>query len=169
MKDSITQFKLTNNEEIICEVVQWPDIDDIDEAVVVKKALKVVAVEDYMRGMKFFAFRPWMSFQDDPSSLQTLNSSHIIVTSNPSPNILKHYKACLRGINHDIKMSKETGKKRTYANIDEIQDALRDLTDDEMDDFLERKYGAVEEVTDNIDSDNNNIIKFNALISLVNK
>ena len=41
MKDSITQFKLTNNEEIICEVVQWPDIDDIDEAVVVKKALKV--------------------------------------------------------------------------------------------------------------------------------
>ena len=120
---NIKQFKLTNNEEIICEVMEWDTGEDTGD-ILVKKALRVIAVEDYQKGWRFFAFRPWMSFQDDPSSLQTLNSSHIIVTSNPSPNILKHYKACLRGINHDIKMSKETGKKRTYANIDEIQDAL---------------------------------------------
>ena len=59
-----------------------------------------------------------------------------------------------------MKTGKETGKKKTYANIDEIQDALRDLTDDEMDDFLERKYGAIEEPMDNMDSDAGNIIRF---------
>ncbi len=156
---NIKQFKLTNNEEIICEVMEWDTGEDTGD-ILVKKALRVIAIEDYQKGWRFFAFRPWMAFQDDPSSLQTLNSSHIIVTSNPSPNILKHYKACLKGINHDLKISKETGRKKTYANIDEIQDALRDLTDDEMDDFLERKYGAVQEDTLNIDSDTDNIIKF---------
>ena len=97
---NIKQFKLTNNEEIICEVMEWDTGEDTGD-ILVKKALRVIAIEDYQKGWRFFAFRPWMAFQDDPSSLQTLNSSHIIVTSNPSPNILKHYKACLRGINQD--------------------------------------------------------------------
>tara|TARA_B100001057_G_scaffold302187_1_gene302405 strand:+ start:5227 stop:5724 length:498 start_codon:yes stop_codon:yes gene_type:complete len=158
MKDSITQFKLTNNEEIICEVVQWPDIDDIDEAVVVKKALKVVAVEDYMRGMKFFAFRPWMSFQDDPGALQTLNATHIIATTKPSNDILKYYKACIRGIAQDLK--KHGSKRKAYTNLDEIQTAMRNLNDDEMDDYLEEKYGHMTEESYEPDSDDNNIIQF---------
>lgn len=154
---TIKQFKLTNNDEIICEVVEW-DTGDESGDVLIKKALKVVSVEDYQRGWRFFAFRPWMSFQDDPESMQTLNSSHIIVTTIPSKNILKHYKRCLNSI---TKESKNSGiGKKIYANLDEIQNELRDLTDDEMDDFLIRKYGAVEE--DYVsDSDNSNkIIKF---------
>ncbi len=159
---NIKQFKLTNNEEIICEVIEWNSGDDVAD-VVVKKALRVIAVEDYQRGWKFFAFRPWMSFQDDPGSLQSLNSSHIIVTSNPSPDLLKHYKACLRAIQHDMK--KFGDRRKTYANLDEIQDAIKDLTDDEMDRFLEEKYGKMAEDdtkgTSGLDSnDGNNIIKF---------
>ena len=88
---TIKQFKLTNNDEIICQVVEW-DTGDESGDVLIKKALKVVSVEDYQRGWRFFAFRPWMSFQDDPESMQTLNSSHIIVTTIPSKNILKHIK-----------------------------------------------------------------------------
>jgi len=154
---TIKQFKLTNNDEIICEVVEW-DTGDESGDVLIKKALKVVSVEDYQRGWRFFAFRPWMSFQDDPESMQTLNSSHIIVTTIPSKNILKHYKRCLNSITKESKSS-GTGKK-IYANLDEIQNELRDLTDDEMDDFLIRKYGAVEEDDFLPDSSDNNIIKF---------
>ena len=72
-----------------------------------EKALKVIAVEDYQKGWRFFAFRPWMSFQDDVSVLQAVNASHIIVTTNPSPAILKHYKACIRGIAYDLKHQKK--------------------------------------------------------------
>ena len=84
---SIKQFKLTNNDEIICEVVEWNTGDEASD-IIVKKALKVIAVEDYQKGWRFFAFRPWMSFQDDVSVLQAVNASHIIVTTNPSPAIL---------------------------------------------------------------------------------
>ena len=37
---------------------------------------------------------------------------------------------------------------------------MRELTDDEMDDFLERKYGAMAEPDPFPDSDGNNIIPF---------
>ena len=156
---NIKQFKLTNNEEIVCEVVEWDTQDDVGD-ILVKKALRVIAVEDYQNGWRFFAFRPWMSFQDDPESLQTINSSHIIVTTNPTKNILKHYKACLRGIKEDLKLNKSGKRKKVYANLDEIQDAMRDLTDDEMDDFLERKYGAMVEPEPSPDSDSAKIIQF---------
>src|SRR6056300_964057 len=78
---NIKQFKLTNNEEIICEVIEWNTGEDPGD-ILIKKALRVISVEDYQKGWRFFAFRPWMSFQDDPDLLQTLNSSHIIVTIN---------------------------------------------------------------------------------------
>ena len=100
-----------------------------------------------------------MSFQDDPESMQTLNSSHVIVTTNPSSNILKHYKRCLDSITEESKPDNIKGKK-VYANLDEIQNELRDLTDDEMDDFLIRKYGAVEEDYVSDSDDSNKIIKF---------
>lgn len=155
---TIKQFKLTNNEEIICEVIEWNTGDDAGD-ILVKQALRVITVEDYQRGWRFFAFRPWMSFQDDPASMQTINSSHVIVTTSPSKNILKHYKTCLTSIVNDLKSNK-TKTKKAYANFDEIQNEMRDLTDEEMDDFLERKYGAIEERSYSLDSDNGNIIKF---------
>lgn len=161
--NNIKQFKLTNNEEIICEIVEWDTADEVGD-ILVKKALKVIAVEDYQKGWRFFAFRPWMSFQEDPEILQTINSSHIIVTSNPTERILKHYKACLDSIKSDLNPAGIVKKKKIYANLDEIQDAMRDLTDDEMDDYLEAKYGSMVESNINdsyIDSSDNKIIKFN--------
>ena len=65
----VKQFKLTNNDEIVCEVQSWPD-EDTDE-IIIKKALKIVSVEDYQRGIRFFALRPWMAFQDDPEFLHS--------------------------------------------------------------------------------------------------
>ena len=109
---NIKQFKLTNNEEIVCEVVEWDTQDEVGD-ILVKKALRIIAIEDYQKGWRFFAFRPWMSFQDDPESLQTINSSHIIVTTNPTANIIKHYKACLKGIVHDLKLNKSGKRKKS--------------------------------------------------------
>ena len=113
-KANIKQFKLTNNDEIVCEVIEWNTGDEITD-VVVNKALRVVSHEDFYRGFKFFCFRPWLSFQEDPACLQTINSSHIVVSSNPTPDILKHYKACLRAITHELK-NRGKGKKRKGKN-----------------------------------------------------
>ena len=135
---NIKQFKLTNNEEIVCEVLEWDTQDEIAD-ILISKTLRIVTVEAYARGYKFFAFRPWLSFTEDPESLQTLNSSHVVVASNPSPDLLKHYKACIYSIRADLKNSNK--KRKAYINTDEIAHAVEELTEEEMDQFLAEKYG----------------------------
>ena len=60
----IKQFKLTNNDEIICQVLQYDDADNA--AMVVRGTMRIIAAEDYTRGIRFYAFRPWMGFTDGP-------------------------------------------------------------------------------------------------------
>ena len=63
----IKQFKLTNNDEIICQVLQYDDADNA--AMVVRGTMRIIAAEDYTRGVRFYAFRPWMGFTDGPDEL----------------------------------------------------------------------------------------------------
>jgi len=156
MSKNVKQFKLTNNDEIVCEVAAWND-EETDE-IVIKKALKIVSVEDYTRGIRFFALRPWIAFQDDPEELQSLNSTHIIVTSSPTKSMLKYYNTCLTAIKQDLKKP-GIPRKGVWANLDEVNHETRDLTDDELDDYLTSKYGSM--IEDELpDSADNNIIKF---------
>jgi len=159
MTENIKHLKLTNNDEIVCEIVSYPNNEESDE-IIIKKALKIITVEDYFRGFRFFAFRPWLSFQDDPATLQSLNATHVIVTANPSPDMLKYYKATVRAITAEIK--KHGNRRKAYENLDEIQKAVSELTDDEMEDFLAEKYGRQyhDEPAPTNDSDGSNIIKF---------
>ena len=156
MSKNVKQFKLTNNDEIVCEIAAWND-EETDE-IVIKKALKIVSVEDYSRGIRFFALRPWIAFQDDPEELQSLNSTHIIVTSSPTKSMLKYYNTCLTAIKQDLKKP-GIPRKGVWANLDEVNHETRDLTDDELDDYLTSKYGSM--IEDEFpDSADNNIIKF---------
>jgi len=156
MSKNVKQFKLTNNDEIVCEVAAWDD-EETDE-LVIKKALKIVSVEDYARGIRFFALRPWIAFQDDPEELQSLNSTHIIVTSTPTKSMLKYYNTCLTAIKQDLKKP-GIPRKGVWANLDEVNHETRDLTDEELDDYLTSKYGSMIE-DEYPDSADNNIIKF---------
>ena len=153
----VKQFKLTNNDEIVCEVQSWPD-EDTDE-IIIKKALKIVSVEDYQRGIRFFALRPWMAFQDDPENLHSLNISHVIVTSDPTAPMLKYYNTCLKAIKGDLAKG-TTKRKGLWASLDEVNEQTKHLTDEEVDDWLDEKYGrfAEDDVLDS-DSSTSNIIK----------
>jgi hypothetical protein len=154
---NVKQFKLTNNDEIVCEVASWND-EETDE-IVIKKALKIVSVEDYTRGIRFFALRPWISFQDNPDELQSLNASHIIVTSTPTSSVLKYYNTCINAIKQDLKKP-GVPRKGVWANLDEVNHETRDLTDDELDDYLTSKYGSMIDDEWSNDSDSAKIIKF---------
>ena len=158
MKTDIKQFKLTNNEEIVCEVAQWNDEES--EEIIIKKALKIVGIEDYQRGIKYFALRPWMSFQEDPNELHSLNASHIIVTSTPNKAMMKHYNVCLQAIERNMRIHEDV-RRKVWANIDEVNDQTRDLSDEELELWLDHKYGKnTGSITDLNDSTGSNVIKF---------
>jgi len=81
------QFKLTNGDEIIADVIDGSD----SEHLVIRAAMKIVEVEHLEEGFSYFAFRPFIAFAESPETLQVLANGHIIAENVPSTHIMKHY------------------------------------------------------------------------------
>ena len=86
---NIKQMVLSNGEEIIAEVVEWPDHPH--GAAVLKNPISIVIQEDMDEGTRMFNVRPFMSFQHATNPICTLNLQHVITMAIPSPLIGKHY------------------------------------------------------------------------------
>ena len=125
----IKQFKLTNNDEIICEVVEWNEPDTHDASIIVRSCMKIILMEDFSRGVRFYAFRPWFTFDHDPSTLQILNASHVLGETNPPLDLLKHYAKSL--------MSIKEQKSRIDLNMDSVADKLENMDDDKFQRFMD--------------------------------
>ena len=121
---NLKQFKLTNDDEIICEVVDNEESKDAS-AIVIRKALKINSAEDFENNIRYYSFRPWVSFQDDPSELSVLNVGHIIGESLPSNTLVIHYAAAVR----EVELAKK-GKKE--MNLDEIVNQMADMDEDAL-------------------------------------
>jgi len=151
MKPTFRQFKLTNSDEIICEIVQWDNEEDA--SIVIRGALRLITMEDYEKGIRLFAFRPWMGFADNPETLQTLNAAHIIAELNPSKLITQHYTNTLEKI-------EEMMKKKPY-NMDKVAKNTEHMSDDEFDRYMESQLADDIFDPEVLDSGNtNNIIQF---------
>jgi hypothetical protein len=85
----IKQFKLANNDELICEIVAWNN-DETDD-IIVRRVLKIVAMEDIDQGMRYYTLKPWMSFEEDPDAMHAVSSYHIIGSSNPGEQAMSYY------------------------------------------------------------------------------
>lgn len=83
------QFKLSNGDEIICEVVQWPDDDD--EEMIVRKAMVLKAHDDDHKGIRYYNFSPWITMQDDTDGFLSLNFTHVLAEIIPSDKMIRHF------------------------------------------------------------------------------
>ena len=151
----IKQFKLTNDDEIICEVLETDTGDNT--AILIRGALRVIESQDFERGIRFFGFRPWMSFNDDPKILQTINSGHIIGEITPEDKLIKIYMETINEIN-----KVQSKKKKRDINVNALQDAMDNMSDEELDAYLDSHM--TDEIYDpevfSEDSQNSNVIHF---------
>ena len=121
---AIKQFKLTNDEEIVCEVLEWDN--DENTAILVRAALRIIQGEDMDRGFRFYAFRPWMGFSEDPETLHTLNAAHVIGETNPSDDLLKQYAETI------LKLKRLATVKKKDIDMD----IFNDMDDDEIEEYI---------------------------------
>ena len=97
MKPDIRQLVLSNGQELLCEVIQWPDMDiDEQEVMIIRKAAKIIIQENFEQGTRWFTFRPFMTYQDDNSSLCSLMPYHIITIGHPSQILKNQYTKYLK-------------------------------------------------------------------------
>jgi hypothetical protein len=87
------QLKLSSGEELICEIMQWDDEDDA--TIIIRSALKILVAEG-ANGYRYFGFRPWMIYCEDPKHLLTINSEQIIGECIPSNELFAEYQKSIR-------------------------------------------------------------------------
>ena len=90
--NEIKHFKLTNGEEIVCDVIEWPDVDGDSPDIVVRNAFKIITSGlSNQDNIRYYQFRPWMIYQDEPEMFQILNGNHILGEANPPESLLEQY------------------------------------------------------------------------------
>ena len=51
----VRQIVLSNGTELLCEVIQWPDLDiDEQEVMIIRKAAKIIIQENFEQGTRWF-------------------------------------------------------------------------------------------------------------------
>ena len=120
------QFKLSNGEEVIADVVESED-----EVLIIRAAMKIVEVEHLEEGYSYFAFRPFISFQDSVDTLQLLGVQHIITETTPSHNLLKHYASAIGKLAKFLKGGK-TLEEFEVMSDEEVESYIANLLEQEL-------------------------------------
>jgi hypothetical protein len=91
--NEIKQFKLSNGEEVVCDVVEWPDPDDDSPDIVVRNCFKILigGTSPGADGIRYYTFKPWMVYQDEPDMYQVINGNHIVGEANPPAKLMEQY------------------------------------------------------------------------------
>lgn len=142
---NLKQYKLTTNDEIICELVE-----ETQEGLVIRKALRVIATDDYDTNIRYYQFRPWISFQDDFDDLSILRTSHIVGETTPSNVLVTHFTSAVKEVDDTMKFNKE-------FDIEELINGLEDFNEEEVEALIKQKMLEKEFMRDSSDS---NIIHF---------
>jgi hypothetical protein len=142
---NLKQYKLTTNDEIICELVE-----ETQEGLVIRKALRVIATDDYDTNIRYYQFRPWISFQDDFDDLSILRTSHIVGETTPSNVLVTHFTSAVKEVDDTMKFNKE-------FDIEELINGLEDFNEEEVEALIKQKMLEKEFMQDSSDS---NIIHF---------
>lgn len=151
---NLKQFKLTNDDEIICEVVQDSELPEEEGNIIIRKALKIACAEDFENNVRYYSFRPWVSFQESSDELSVLNAYHIIGETLPSKRLVIHYAAAIKEVT-----SAERSKRE--FNLDKLIDEIGDLSADELAAFIDQKIAEEEfDAMFKKDSDSSNVIQF---------
>lgn len=141
----IKQFKLTSGEEVVCEVLEWPNVDEDESDIVVRNVFKIVSVEQTDIGNRYYTFKPWMVFQDEEGMFQLINNNHITGEANPSQKLLEQYFTILKA----------------ESSTDESESAARAELEKRLADYINNLKNMVSQQSSS-DSGDENIIVFPA-------
>lgn len=152
-ENEVRQFKLASGEEIVCEVIQWNNEEELE--LVVRKAMKLVMGE-METGVRYYSFRPWMVYQENPDDLLVLNGNHVIGIAQPPVSLIAQYD---EAVDDMAKMWEQRNKEylqsrgdEPFEDIDSVNKMTRQVLEEasKLEEYIEKISG---------DSDDN-IIQF---------
>lgn len=120
----IKQLKLVTGDEVICKVVE--DGDDI----VIKDALMIVCRytdEDN----RYYSFRTFMTYQDDPDSMCIIKSSKLVAYCNPTDELIREYEVALTNLYEMAGVTKKVRAMMSRAGDSSDSNVINLFTSDD--------------------------------------
>jgi hypothetical protein len=87
----IRHLKLVSGEELLCDVV---DDDGESDEIAIRHALKIVS--KIQNGYKYYTFKSFMVFQDNPNAFTIIRDGAIIGYAEPPSDLIIEYKKALK-------------------------------------------------------------------------
>lgn len=144
----LRQFKLANGDEIVCEIVQWHNEEELE--LVIRKPMKL-AFGEYEKGIRYYAFRPWMVYAESSEDFIILNGHHVVGITEPSPPLVAQWKEAVdemeRAYDQRMKEHEEATGEKTETMSSRVKEFLKQA----------QQSGLINE---NSDSSGSNILQF---------
>ena len=148
---ALRQLKMTNGEELVCEIMDYGEDDEHQMAV--RNPFKLVAIEHVHKNVRYYAFRPFMLYQGDGNHVQILNPGHVVSECTPTREMIELYTKAV----DDHNSNEET---IILKSLDETKKAVNEYYD-KVQQMMKEENTLLEDIAEiEFDSDEPNIITF---------
>jgi len=139
--NNLIQLKMTGGDEVICEVMEWPDEHGKDLIIRNAMVLSYSFDEDFTN--QVYGLKPWFSMIENPMEYIVVNTDHVMSTAKPNSSFIREYNEAL------IQMHSLSNKRRAEER-------------QQVKEFEERFKEKLEEVANKLsgDSATSNIFQF---------
>jgi len=129
--EDLAQFKFSSGQEIVCEVMEWPEENSRD--IIVRNAMAIVVGETY-DGERVYMFKPWVHFLEKPTEYIVINSFHVVCQNRPSEHLILEYAHAVGEMHMHAKERDMEYRKEKRENVERLQSALKDYVNKQSDD-----------------------------------
>ena len=139
MSVNFKQFKLSNGDEVVADVV-----DSEEDVLIIRAPMRIVELENVDEGFSYFSLRPFVAFQDTIDTLQLLNTSQIILETSPSDSIMKHYANAIHKMSFMLKGGKCLEDLESMTD-EEIRSHMDNILEEAEDIAIKKDLAKLEE------------------------
>jgi len=124
----IKQLKLSSQEEILCEVIEYVQ-DDIN-SMIVRNAMEILTNYDRERNEYFYVFKPWMHYIESNEDFIMISSNHVVGISNPTKILEYNYKQSIDDMHYNARLKQKRWSTDQLEGLQKIANSIMNSIDD---------------------------------------
>lgn len=112
---NLIQFKMTGGDEVIAEVMEWPEENSKD--LIIRNAMVLSYSFDEDFSNQIYGLKPWFSMIENPLEYMVVNTDHIMSTTKPNPQFVNEYTSALTQM-HSLGQKRKLEEERQLREFE---------------------------------------------------